>query len=159
MSMPEASKRTVERPIRVYAPSRGNLALQPEAVPQTRVAEPVRRPVRKPQPAERPLVKPGTQKSRRTFAEVWRAYNVTPKLMAVLCVCAAAGAMLFMVRRYSRISAMQSDINKLSQQISEMESHIEKANVDYMFSIDIDAAHNAARAAGMVYPDSESFGN
>lgn len=159
MSMPEANRRTVERPIRVYAPSRGNLALQPEAVPATRVAEPARRPVRKPQPAERPAVRTETKKQRRTLAQIWKAYKVTPKIIAVCCVCLAAGAMLFMVRRYSRIASVQSDINRLSSQISQLESSIEKTNVDYMFSIDIGAAHNAARAAGMVYPDSESFGN
>ena len=159
MSMPEASKRTVERPIRVYAPSRGNLALAPEAVPSTRVAEPVRRPVRKPQPAARPAERPESKKQRRTLIDILRAYKVLPKLLAVLCVCLAAGAMLFMIRRYSRIAAVQSDINELNVRIAELESEIDKANVDYMFSIDIDAAHDAARAAGMVYPDSGSFGN
>lgn len=158
MSMPEANRRTVERPIRVYAPSRGNLALQPEPVPSTRVAEPVRRPVRKPQPAQRPLVLPQTKKHRRTLADIWKAYKVTPKLIALLCVFIAAGSMLFMVRRFSRISAMQTDINRLSGKISELESSIEKDNVEYMFSIDIGAAHNAARAAGMVYPDSGNIG-
>lgn len=159
MSMPEVNRRTADQPIRVYAPSRGNLALQPDAAPATRVAEPIRRPARKPAPAERPLVSPKQKRQTRTLGEIWRAYNITPKLFATVCVCLAAGAMLFMIRRYSRIAAVQSDINRLSKQITEMENSIDKTNVDYMFSIDIDAAHNAARAAGMVYPDSGSFGD
>ena len=120
---------------------------------------PARKPIRKPQPAERPLVDPKQQRRTRTLGEIWKAYRITPKLLATACVCLAAAAMLFMVKRYSRIAAVQSDINKLSGRITEMENSIEKTNVDYMFSIDIGAAHNAAREAGMVYPDSGSFGD
>ncbi len=159
MSMPEANRRnTPNEPIRVYAPSRGNLAIQPERNPATRVAEPVRRP--RQEPAVRPLTpgKDAVSPSHRRFAQIWREYRVTPKLAAFACVCLAAGAMLFMLRRYSRISAVQRDINSLSKEITRMEDSIEQANVSFMSSVDIGAAHDAATEAGMVYPGADSFG-
>lgn len=136
--------------IRVYAPSRGNLALAPEAAPRTRVAaEPVKKPRRSPAPKQ---AVPEAKVRRRTLAETMRAYKVLPKFAAVLCVGIATSAMLFVIMRYSRISSAYNEVNELSSQIENMEKAVEKANVDYLFSIDIDAAHDAARAAGMVYP-------
>gem|GEM_PF-274513 len=159
MSMPETNRRPVNEPIRVYAPSRGNLAVKSEAAPATRVAEPARRPVRRPAPQTRPLVDPKQAQKRRTLADVWRAYKITPKLFAVLCVGAAAASLLFMMKRYSRISAVQREINELSGRIVEMEKGVERTDIEYMFSIDIGAAHDAARQAGMVYPVAEGIGD
>ena len=159
MSMPETNRRPINEPIRVYAPSRGNLAMQPDYVPATRVAEPVRKPARRPQTTERPLVDPKTTRKRRTLAQVWRAYGVTPKLIAVAYICVAAASMLFMLKRYNRISSVQRDINKLHGQIQELEFAVERTNNEYMSSIDIGAAQNAARDAGMVYPGAAGIGD
>ena len=156
MSMPENRRNTTE-PIRVYAPSRGNLAIQPERIPSTRVAEPARRP--RPETTVRPLRKGSESPASRNLLKLWRDWRIAPKLAAFVCVCLAAAAMLFMLRRYSRISAVQTDINKLSKQIAQMEDSIERANVNYMSSIDIGAAHDAATEAGMVYPGAGSYGN
>ncbi len=152
MSMPETNRRPINEPIRVYAPSRGNLAEQPEYSPVTRVAEPVRRPSRRPQPDQRPLVSPKTAKKRRSLAEVWRAYKVTPKAAAVLCILLAAAAMLFVLRRYDRITAVQHEIIDLGNRIEQLQNEVERTGNEYNSSIDINAAHEAARAAGMVYP-------
>ena len=94
MSMPEANRRnTPNEPIRVYAPSRGNLAMRPEAVPATRVAEPARRP----NPTVRPHRKGQEAPARRTLAQLWREYKVAPVLAVFCCIFAAAGALLVMI--------------------------------------------------------------
>ena len=154
MSMPDSNKRAASNhPLRVYAPSRGNLAIQ-EAVPATRVAEPARRP----NPAVRPDRRPVEEQRPRSLVQLWRDYKVGPKLAIFCCVFAVAGALLFTVRRYSRISAVQSDINELKAQIEQMEITLDSIDVEYMSGVNINAAHSAAEQAGMVYPRSGNYG-
>lgn len=144
--------------LRVFAPGRtvtnGNLALNSEALPRTRIAEP------KPaQPARRPQLVPVRPKEkRRTLAQVIREYRVIPKTFAVAAVLAAAFALIFMISGFNNISAVQKDINRLSNKVSEMERAVEKTNVDLLFSIDAGAAHEAAQNAGMDYPTAQNFG-
>lgn len=149
MSMPETNRRKSLDTIRVYAPSRGNLAIQSESLPYTRVAEPS--PVR-PAPGRRPtLVPKAPAKKRRTLADTLREYKVLPKAAAIACILSMAFALIFMLSGFNDISAAQKEINKLNQRVSEMESVVEKTNVDYLFSIDIGAARAAAGEAGMTY--------
>ena len=152
MSTGNANRSSVEE-IRVYAPSRGNLALKAETLPRTRVAEPL--PDRPSRPRLRP-VKP--RQKRRTAIGLLRDYKVIPKTAAVAAVLVVAFAMIFMISGFSGISAAQKQINKLEKQISELESAVEKTNVDLLFSIDAESAHEAARNAGMSYPTSANFG-
>lgn len=141
------------REIRVYAPSRGNLALQSEALPRTRVAEP------KPYPERRPKLTPvAPRPKRRTLAQILREYKVFPKLAAVICIAAIAAALIITVSGFNTISETQKEINRLSKKVSEMEKTVEKTGVDLLFSIDLSAAHEAARANGMSYPTAQNYG-
>ncbi|MCR5611960.1 MAG: hypothetical protein K6F68_09070 [Clostridiales bacterium] len=140
--------------LRVYAPSRGNLALKSEALPRTRVAEP------KPyEPVRRPKLTPvAPRPKRKTLLEVLREYKFLPKTLAVVVILAMAAALIVTISGFNNISAAQKEINNLSKKVSQMESAVEKTNVDLLFSIDIDAAHAAAEEAGMSYPTAENYG-
>ena len=149
MAMPETNRRKNIDALRVYAPSRGNLAIESEALPYTRVAEPSpkyspRRP--KLVPVKKPAVK------KQTFADVLRENKVLSKVLAVGCVLAVALALIVMLSGYNSISAAQRDINSLSKRVDDMMSSVEKTNVEYLFSIDVGSAHDAAGSAGMFYP-------
>ncbi len=155
MSMPEPNKRKSLEALRVYAPSRGNLAIESESLPYTRVAEPLP----KTSPRRRPaLVPKAPAERRRSLAEVFRANKVLAKTTAVIGILAVALALLVMISGYNKITAAQKEINNLSREVSEMESSVEKANIEYLFSIDIGSAHDAANAAGMRYPVSGNVG-
>ena len=154
MSMPETNRRKSLDAIRVYAPSHGNLAVETEALPYTRVAEPLP----KTEPRRRPYLVPQPQHKRHTLADTLREYKVLPKVGAFACVVAMALALIVMLSGYNTIAAAQKEINSLTKRVSEMESLVEKANVDYLFSIDINSAHDAARAAGMSYPAAGNIG-
>lgn len=150
----DSSKRKSLDEIRVYAPSRGNLALASETLPRTRVAEPS--PVR---PARKPRLVPVPAKPRRrTLSELVREYKVLPKAAAAIAILAVAFALIVTVSGFNTISATQKEINKLEKKVSDMESTVEKAGVDLLFSIDPEAAHNAAREAGMLYPTARNYG-
>ncbi len=146
---------------RVFAPGRtrtvvnGNLAVKSEALPRTRVAEPLPA-----QPARRPRLVPVKQpkQKRRTLPELIRDYKVVPKTMAVALVLAIAFATIFMISGFNNISVTQKEINRLSRKVSEMEKAVEKTNVDLLFSIDAGAAHDAAQDAGMSYPAAQNYG-
>ena len=160
MSTGNASRNQTNE-FRVYAPGRtrtvvnGNLAVKSEALPRTRVAEPLPN-----EPARRPRLVPVKQpkQQRRTLPELVRDYKVVPKAMAVAVVLAMAFALIFMISGFSNISAAQKEINRLSKKVTEMERAVEKTNVDLLFSIDAGAAHDAARDAGMSYPAARNFG-
>lgn len=155
MSTPETSKRRNLDTIRVYAPSRGSLAIESEALPYTRVAEPA------PgyEPRRRPtLVPKAPAKKKRSLAQVLKENRVTSKLAAVGCVLAVAMALIVMLSGYNNISAAQKEINELSKRVATMESSVEKTNVDYLFSIDDASAHEAAGSAGMTFPVSGGAG-
>lgn len=156
MSMPETERRRNLDALRVYAPSRGNLAIKSEALPATRVAEPSpsREPRRRPTLVPR---KPAVR--RRTLADVLRENKVLPKTAAVVCVLAMAMALIVMLSGYNNISAAQKEINSLSKRVDDMESVVEKTNVEYLFAIDAGSAHDAASEAGMNYPVFGSSGN
>jgi cell division protein FtsL len=151
MSIPESNKRKSLDAIRVYAPSRGNLAIKEETLPQTHVAEPS---PRKAEPRrQRPrLVPKAPAKKRRTLTQLIREFKVFPKLAFLAFVLTAAFCFLFMLSGSKDIAAAQKDINDLQEQISDLQSVVDKTNVDYLFSIDISSARGAAAAAGMAYP-------
>ena len=157
MSMPETTgKRKNLEALRVYAPSRGNLAIDSEALPYTRVAEPA--PAR--QPRRRPALVPvAPAQKRRTLAEVIRENKRIAKSVSVICVLAAAFALIVMLHGYNDISAAQKEINELSTRVSDMEGVVEKANVEYLFSIDVGSAREAAGTAGMTYSGIGGSGN
>ena len=155
MSMPETNRRKSLDAIRVYAPSRGNLAVKSEALPYTRVAEPVpAEPRRRPQ-----LVPAAPAKRRRTLLETLREYKALPKTAAVVMVLAVAFALIVTISGFNTISAAQKEINALNKRVAEMENVVERTNVEYLFSIDIGSAHDAANAAGMAYPGSGNIGD
>lgn len=154
------ANRYQEDEFRVFAPGRstttvnGNLAMKPEALPRTRVAEPLpARPERRPH-----LVPVRPKEKRRTLPQLIRDYKVVPKTMAAAVVLAMAFAMIFMISGFNNISVAQKEINRLSKKVSEMESAVEKTGVDLLFSIDAGAAHDAARDAGMSYPTARNYG-
>ena len=151
MSMPETTnKRKNIDALRVYAPSRGNLAIESEALPYTRVAEPSPKQQPRRRPTLVPVRKPAQKK--QTFADVLRENRVLTKVLAVGCVLAIALALIVMLSGYNSISAAQREINELSKRVAGMESSVEKTNVEYLFSIDAGSAHDAAGSAGMTYP-------
>lgn len=156
MSMPEAAKRKNLDALRVYAPSRGNLAIENEALPYTRVAEPAtkvdirHRPFIVPKPVSVP---------KKTIAEHIKDNHVFAKLTAVLCVCLVALSLLVMISGYNSISAAQREMNALTKRVADMESIVEKTNVEYLFSIDVNSAHEAAGSVGMIYPINGGSGN
>lgn len=155
MSMPETNRKKSLDAIRVYAPSHGNLAIETEALPYTRVAEPLPRT----EPRRRPYLVPNApQPRRRTLADILREYKVLPKAAAFVCVAAMAFALIVMLSGYNNIAAAQKEINSLNKRVAEMENLVEKTNVDYLFSVDINSAHDAAREAGMTYPVTGSIG-
>ena len=157
MSMPETTgKRKNLEALRVYAPSRGSLAIDSEALPYTRVAEPA--PARSPR--RRPsLVPVAPAEKRRTLADVVRENKLIAKAASVICVLAAAFALIVMLHGYNGISAAQKEINELSGRVTKMESVVEKTNVEYLFSIDVGSARDAAGAAGMTYSGIGGSGN
>lgn len=155
--MPETTgKRKNLEALRVYAPSRGNLAIDSEALPYTRVAEPApARPARR-----RPsLVPAAPSQEKRTFADVVRENKLVAKVVSVVCILAAAFALIFMIHGYNGISAAQKEINELSKRVADMEGVVEKTNVEYLFSIDVGSAREAAGAAGMTYSGVGGSGN
>ena len=149
MGMPETSReRKNLEAIRVYAPSRGSLAVSSEALPYTRVAEPLP----KTEPRRRPVIVPAAPKEeRRSLLDTMREYKLLPKLAAFICVVAMAFSLIVMLSGYNAVSAAQKDLNSLNKRVTEMENVVEKTNVEYLFSIDIGSAHDAAAAAGMSY--------
>lgn len=151
MSIPESNKRKSLDAIRVYAPSRGNLAIKEETLPITRVAEPSpsRPEPRRPRPR---LVPKAPAKKRRTFAQFVREFKVVPKAAFLTFVLAAAFMLLFSLSGSKNIAAAQREINELRNEISDLQSVVDKTSVDYLFSIDISSARGAAAAAGMSYP-------
>ena len=77
----------------------------------------------------------------------------------MLCICMAAAALMFVMKRYDRITEVQREIIDLGDRIEEMENAVERTGNEYMSSININAAHSAARNAGMVYPGATGSGN
>ncbi len=158
MSMPETNKRKNLDALRVYAPSRGNLAIDSEALPYTRVAEPTH----EVKPRRRPALVPAKKKPasrKRSIAQAAKENNVFYKLVAVACVLAVALALIVMLSGYNSISAAQRELNELSRRVAGMESMVEKTNVEYLFSIDAASSHEAANIAGMTYPVTGGAGN
>ena len=159
MSMPESTNRRKNLDaLRVYAPSRGNLAIDSEALPYTRVAEPT--PESKPR--RRPALAPVRNKpavKKQSLAEAAKENKVFYKLIAVACVLAVALALIVMLSGYNSISAAQRELNDLSKRVAGMESMVEKTNVEYLFSIDAASSHEAANIAGMTYPVMGGAGN
>lgn len=151
MSMPEPNRRRNLDAIRVYAPSRGNLAIDTESLPRTRVAEPVKKPEpRRPRPYLVPKQAPAVR--RRTLADILREYKVAPKAGFVALVVAVAFALIVLLSGYNDLSAAQKRINALDDQVTKLQSVVEKTKVDYLFSIDLGSAREAATQAGMTYP-------
>lgn len=154
MSMPETNRRKRLEDIRVYSPSRGNLAIKSEALPYTRVAEPEKavphRPVLVPTaPAEKKLSVLDRIRERRLFA----------KAAAIVCVFVAAAALIITVSGYNNISAVQKQINELNESVSQMQVNVNSAERTYLESIDTEAAQRAAADAGMSYPVRGGNGN
>ena len=129
------------------------------SMPETtgkRVAEPA--PARSPR--RRPsLVPVAPAKKRRTLADVVRENKLIAKAASVICVLAAAFALIVMLHGYNGISAAQKEINELSGRVTKMEGVVEKTNVEYLFSIDVGSARDAAGAAGMTYSGIGGSGN
>lgn len=147
MSMPEPSnKRKSLDTLRVYAPSRGSLAVETEALPLTRVAEPL------PARQRRPKLVALPQKKRRTFADVLREHKVLQRAAMLVSIFAVAFALVVTVSGYNRISAAQRDLNSLSKQAEELKNSVEQTNIDLLFSISSASPQDAAEAAGMSYP-------
>ena len=145
MSMPEPSnKRKSLDTLRVYAPSRGSLAVETEALPVTRVAEPL------PARQRRPKLVALPQKKRRTFADVLREHKVLQRAAMLVSIFAVAFALV--VSGYNRISAAQRDLNSLSKQAEKLKNSVEQTNIDLLFSISSASPQDAAEAAGMSYP-------
>lgn len=156
MSMPETNRRKNIDALRVYAPSRGNLAIDTESLPRTHVAEPAHKPEpRRPRPY---LVPKAPETRRRTLADILREYKVIPKAGFVALVLAVAFALIIMLSGYNDISAAQKRINALDSKVSELQSAVDKTKVDYLFSIDLGSAREAAAQAGMTYPALGSAG-
>ncbi len=130
--------------LRVYAPSRGNLAVDMNAIPATRIAK-------QQEPESHRNNKP--RREHRSLLQLMREHKVLPRTVAVLSICAVMGVMLFVMSRYNAIAQGHSELNELSERIEMMQQQVEKANVDYLFAIDINAARDAARSAGMEYPN------
>ena len=158
MSIPESNKRKSRDAIRVYAPSRGNLAIKEETLPVTRVAEPTprRQAPRRPRPH---LVPKAPARKRRTLTELLREFKVVPKAAFLAVVLAAAAMLLFSISGSKNIASVQKEINDLQKEITDLQSVVDKTSVDYLFSIDIGSARGAAAAAGMAYPVSGGSGN
>lgn len=145
------STRSAE-PIRVFAQSNGTSALKAEAAVRTRLAaqpayapEPQTRP-RPSRPAEAP--KP----QRIPLSQLLKQYKVGQKMLAMFVICSLAAMALFVVFQNERISRVQHELNSLNEQIAASESLLEEATVEYLFSIDVEAARSAAHSAGMVLP-------
>ena len=156
MSMPKSnsSKRKSLEDLRVYAPSRGSLAIETEALPYTRVAEPLPA-----QPRRRPKLVALPKTEKRTFADVLRENKVLSRAAALVCVFAVALALVFTLMGYNKVSAAQRELNALSKQATELENSVEKTNIDLLFSINAGSAQDAAEAAGMTYPVTGNAGN
>lgn len=140
------------QPMRVYAPNSGSLALKEEyAYYGTRLAE------TRPQRSEPTPIKP--QPSRRTppkkahvpLSQILRQNKVGVKLLALACVATVAFTALFVVLRFATISSAQRELNSLDNEIANTNKMLEEVNRDYLFSLDIAAARNAAEAAGMMH--------
>ena len=154
MSMPETNKRKRLEDIRVYSPSRGNLAIKSEALPYTRVAEPETAAPRRPV-----LVPAAPADKRRTLLDLLRERKVFAKTAAIACVFVAAAALIVTVSGYNNISAVQKQINDLNESVSRMQIDVKSAERTYLESIDTEAAQRAAADAGMVYPVRGGNGN
>lgn len=153
MSMPETNKRKRLEDIRVYSPSRGNLAIKSEALPQPLLAEPEKAP-------RRPVLVPvAPAPEKRSLLDILRENKLLTKAAALICVFAAAAALIITVAGYNNISAVQKQINELNESVSEMQVNVQNAERSYLMSIDTEAAQEAATDAGMRYPVRGGNGN
>ena len=156
MIMPETNKRrSVDEIRRVYSPSRGNLAIKSEALPYTRVAEPVPA-----QPRRRPTLVPvAPAPHKRTLAEALKENKVLAKAAAVGIIIAVAFAFIVTLSGYNNIAAVQREINELSGRVSTLQRDVQSTSLMYDMACDTDAAHDAAAEAGMYFPVSGSTGD
>lgn len=153
MSMPNANRRNNEQEsfdeLRVFAPSRGNLAVKEESLPYTHVAEPVTVPM-KPR-----RVKSPKKEERVTVAMFLRNAKAMKKVCITAVVLAVAAALIITVSGYNRIAEEQKRINALRDRVEELSVIVE---TDSKFPVDFGAARQAAQDAGMVYPSSANYG-
>ncbi len=147
--------KNASEPIRVFAQSSGTSALKAEAAVHTRLAaQPayMPEPYRSPLPHRAPERKEASKPQRLPLKQLLKRYKVAPKVFAVFVICSLAAMALFVVFQNERISRVQHELNSLNKQIAASENLLEEANVEYLFSIDVEAARDAAQSAGMVLP-------
>ena len=150
MSMPKSnSKRKSLDDLRVYAPSRGTLAIETEALPYTRVAEPLPR-----EPRRRPKLTVLPKTHRHTFADTLRENKLLQKTAAIACVFAVALALVITIMGFNRVSSAQRELNSLAKQAEKLENAVEETNIALLFSINssVGSAEDAAESAGMSFP-------
>ncbi|MCH5278606.1 MAG: hypothetical protein J1E60_02325 [Christensenellaceae bacterium] len=146
----EVRTRANVEPMRVYAPSMGQLAYKTDtAYSSARLAaQPVRRVEPTPAaPKPRRVQKPNKQHV--PLSEFLRVNHVYSRVAACALVAAVAVAALFTLLGYESISNAQKEINHLNKQIEQTNTLLDELNMEYLFSLDVTAAQAAAEAAGM----------
>ena len=112
-----------------------------EAEPRTRTRE----------PAVKTRVQTGPSPRQR------RKQRVLPKVASVACIFLIAAVLIGVIVRYSAIALAYSAVNDLEDGIAESERNIAALNVQLNNALNIDAAREAALAAGLGYPTAEQI--
>jgi len=79
------------------------------------------------------------------------------RVAAVFGISAVAAMLLFVVTRYSLIAEQYSQVNQLKENIEESNLNIAALDVKLQCVINLDDAREAAKRAGMGYPDADQI--
>ncbi len=137
-------------PSRVYSYSRAAVAEElPEYEPEAAPQQP--EPQRKTHPVTRTRIK------REPTPALRRKQRLMPKILSVATVFAAAAVLIYIVVRYSAITAEWANVNALEAQIEESERRITELEVQLDEAINLDEARDTALNAGLDYPTADQI--
>ncbi len=152
-----ASKNKYEyAPSRVYSYARTALAeempaYEPEAIPQR---APQAAP-RKPQQTAHPSVQTRVRRDATPAAK--RKQRFLPKLFSVAAVFITAAMLIYIIVRYASIADQWGNVTAMQANIEDSRRRITQLEVQLDEAADLEAAREAALAAGMNYPTAEQI--
>lgn len=140
-------------PSRVYSYSRAAVA---EALP---AYEPEYEPKQTPRPAVKAHPGAKTRVRREPSAATKRKQRFMPKFMSVSAVFIMAAMLIYIIVRYTMITAEWADVNAMQAKIDESRRRITQLEVQLDAAADLVAARDTALGAGLNYPTADQIVN
>lgn len=138
-------------PSRVYSYSRAAVA---EALP---AYEPEYEPKQAPRPAVKAHPGAKTRVRREPSAAAKRKQRFMPKFMSVSAVFIMAAMLIYIIVRYTMITAEWTDVNAMQAKIDESRRRITQLEVQLDAAADLVAAKDTALGAGLNYPTADQI--